>query len=78
MPLIETYNAMLSGYFKIPPELVFVPDDLLLFDQGPSVMQHERQRRVMTCVLEVGFVASHSKSCRSRQLVSRSASPPCS
>ena len=31
----------------MPPELVFAPDDLLLHDQGPSVMQHERQRRVI-------------------------------
>ena len=43
------------------PEIVFVPDDLLLYDQGPSVMQHERQRRVVSCVLEMGFVATHSK-----------------
>ena len=50
----------------MPPELVFTPDDLLLHDQGPSVMQHERQRRVMSCVLELGFIATHSESSQTR------------
>lgn len=46
----------------MPPEMVFSADDLLLYDQGPSVMQHERQRRVVACVQELGFIATHSES----------------
>ena len=58
----ELLHTTRAGHFKIAPELVFVPDDLLLHDQGPLVMQLERQRRVVSCVLEVGFVATHSES----------------
>lgn len=50
-----------TGQFKIPPELVFSPDDLLLYDQGPTVLQHDRQRRVISGVMELGFVATHSE-----------------
>lgn len=48
-----------EGVFKMAPELVFTPNDLLQCNQGPNVMQQERQRRVVAALLELGFVATH-------------------
>ena len=50
-----------EGAFKMPAEIAFMPSDLLEFDQGPSVLQSERQRRVVAALLELGFVATHSE-----------------
>ena len=50
-----------EGVFRLQPELVFFPSDLANYNQGPSVLQHECQRRVVAALLELGFVATHSE-----------------
>lgn len=50
-----------EGVFRLQPELVFSPSDLANYNQGPSVLRYECQRRVVAALLELGFVATHSE-----------------
>ena len=48
-----------EGQFRISAEVVFQPDDLIKFNKGTVQTRHERQRRVVACLMEIGFVATH-------------------
>ncbi len=48
-----------EGQFRIATDRVFQADDLLKYNKGPVSARHERQRRVVSCLLELGFVATH-------------------
>lgn len=48
-----------EGQFRIAIDRVFQPDDLLKFNKGPSSGRHERQRRVVAGLMELGFITTH-------------------
>ena len=48
-----------QGPFHLAPDVICAAGDLLKYNKGPVQQRHERQRRVLSCLLELGFAATH-------------------
>ena len=44
---------------RMDPEHVLEPDDLLKYNVGSEQEQEDKQQRVLTCILELGYCASN-------------------
>ena len=53
------FRARLLDTFNMAPELCLHVDDLARFEEGSLQQQEERQRRILECLLELGWLVSH-------------------